>query len=253
MQARAIFEAAVEVSKDADVPVEPEVAIPLVSDKVEFDLLRERIDAVATGVFQETGTGTVPRGHDDRTAACRLACRWDRGKSRVLPFGTNDLTQTTFGLSRDDTAGLLKEYERRGIFETDPFVSIDIDGVGELVKLAAERDAKRGLGQARHLRRTRRRSSIGPFLRRCRSRLCFVFPLQGADCAPGCCTSGAEIERLGKGELLVFSHLQLKLTARRIGVRSQISIQSVFWGVTRTPPALRSFLLTRSSLNNAMP
>ena len=68
-------------------------------------------------------------------------------KSRVLLFGTNDLTQTTFGLSRDDTAGLLKEYERRGIFETDPFVSIDIDGVGELVKLAAERDAKRGLGQ----------------------------------------------------------------------------------------------------------
>ena len=63
----------------------------------------------------------------------------DHGKSRVLLFGTNDLTQTTFGLSRDDTAGLLKEYERRGIFETDPFVSIDIDGVGELVKLAAER------------------------------------------------------------------------------------------------------------------
>ena len=56
MQARAIFEAAVEVSKDADVPVEPEVMIPLVSDKVEFDLLRERIDAVATQVFQETGT-----------------------------------------------------------------------------------------------------------------------------------------------------------------------------------------------------
>ena len=59
--------------------------------------------------------------------------------AEFFSFGTNDLTQTTFGLSRDDTAGLLKEYARRGIFETDPFVSIDVDGVGELVKIATER------------------------------------------------------------------------------------------------------------------
>ena len=140
MQARAIFEAAVEVSKDADVPVEPEVMIPLVSDKVEFDLLRERIDAVATQVFQETGT-EVPYLVGTMIELPRAALRAGEIAERAefFSFGTNDLTQTTFGLSRDDTAGLLKEYERRGIFETDPFVSIDIDGVGELVKLAAER------------------------------------------------------------------------------------------------------------------
>ena len=140
MQARAIFEAAVEVSKDADAPVEPEVMIPLVSDKVEFDLLRERIDAVATQVFQETGT-EVPYLVGTMIELPRAALRAGEiaEGAEFFSFGTNDLTQTTFGLSRDDTAGLLKEYERRGIFETDPFVSIDIDGVGELVKLAAER------------------------------------------------------------------------------------------------------------------
>ncbi|MFT5486558.1 MAG: pyruvate,orthophosphate dikinase [Paracoccaceae bacterium] len=140
MQARAIFEAAIEVSKTADAPVEPEVMIPLVSDPKEFDMLRERIVAVAAEVFAETGSevpylvGTMielPR-------AALLAGEIAEG-AEFFSFGTNDLTQTTFGLSRDDTAGLLKEYARRGIFETDPFVSIDIDGVGELVKIAAER------------------------------------------------------------------------------------------------------------------
>ncbi len=140
MQARAIFEAAVEVSKDAGAPVEPEVMIPLVSDKVEFDLLRERIDGVATLVFQETGT-EVPYLVGTMIELPRAALRAGEiaEGAEFFSFGTNDLTQTTFGLSRDDTAGLLKEYERRGIFETDPFVSIDVDGVGELVKLAAER------------------------------------------------------------------------------------------------------------------
>ncbi|MGZ0247174.1 MAG: putative PEP-binding protein, partial [Alphaproteobacteria bacterium] len=140
MQARAIFEAAIEVSKTADAPVEPEVMIPLVSDRKEFDMLRERIDAIAAEVFEETGmmvpylVGTMielPR-------AALLAGDIAEG-AEFFSFGTNDLTQTTFGLSRDDTAGLLKEYARRGIFETDPFVSIDVDGVGELVKIATER------------------------------------------------------------------------------------------------------------------
>ena len=140
MQARAIFEAAVEVSEDAGAPVEPEIMIPLVSDKVEFDLLRERIDEVATQVFQETGT-EVPYLVGTMIELPRAALRAGEiaEGAEFFSFGTNDLTQTTFGLSRDDTAGLLKEYERRGIFETDPFVSIDVDGVGELVKLAAER------------------------------------------------------------------------------------------------------------------
>ena len=123
--------------------------IPLVSDKVEFDLLRERIDAVATQVFQETGT-EVPYlvGTMIELPRAALRAREIAEGAEFFSFGTNDLTQTTFGLSRDDTAGLLKEYERRGLVETDPFVSIDVEGVGELVKLAAERGAKRGLGSS---------------------------------------------------------------------------------------------------------
>ena len=140
MQARAIFEAAVEASKHADAPVEPEVMIPLVSDKMEFDFLRERIDAVAATVFEETGSevqylvGTMielPR------AALRAGDIAEGAE--FFSFGTNDLTQTTFGLSRDDTGSLLKEYQGRGIFEADPFVTIDVSGVGELVKIGADR------------------------------------------------------------------------------------------------------------------
>ena len=140
MQARAIFEAAVEISKESDAPVEPEVMIPLVSDKMEFDLLRERIDAVAAAVFEETGS-KVPYLVGTMIELPRAALRAGdiAAGAEFFSFGTNDLTQTTFGLSRDDTAGLLKEYARRGIFEIDPFVSIDIDGVGELVKIAVER------------------------------------------------------------------------------------------------------------------
>lgn len=140
MQARAIFEAAIEVSKTAAAPVEPEVMIPLVSDKMEFDILRERIDAIAAEVFEETGS-TVPYLVGTMIELPRAALRaGDIAKgAEFFSFGTNDLTQTTFGLSRDDTAGLLKEYARRGIFEVDPFVSIDVEGVGELVKIAAER------------------------------------------------------------------------------------------------------------------
>ena len=140
MQARAIFEAAVEISKESDAPVEPEVMIPLVSDKMEFDLLREHIDAVAAAVFEETGS-KVPYLVGTMIELPRAALRAGdiAAGAEFFSFGTNDLTQTTFGLSRDDTAGLLKEYARRGIFEIDPFVSIDIDGVGELVKIAVER------------------------------------------------------------------------------------------------------------------
>jgi len=140
MQARAIFEAAIEVSKTAAAPVEPEIMIPLVSDKMEFDLLRQRIDAVAAQVFEETGS-KVPYLVGTMIELPRAALRAGEiaEGAEFFSFGTNDLTQTTFGLSRDDTAGLLKEYARLGIFETDPFVSIDVEGVGELVKIGAER------------------------------------------------------------------------------------------------------------------
>ena len=140
MQARAIFEAAIEVSKTSDAPVEPEIMIPLVSDRKEFDLLRDRIVATASEVFTETGR-TVPYlvGTMIELPRAALMAGDIAEAAEFFSFGTNDLTQTTFGLSRDDTAGLLKEYAQRGIFETDPFVSLDIDGVGELIKIAAER------------------------------------------------------------------------------------------------------------------
>ena len=140
MQARAIFEAAIEVSKTSDAPVEPEIMIPLVSDRKEFDLLRDRIVATASEVFTETGS-TVPYlvGTMIELPRAALMAGDIAEAAEFFSFGTNDLTQTTFGLSRDDTAGLLKEYAQRGIFETDPFVSLDIDGVGELIKIAAER------------------------------------------------------------------------------------------------------------------
>ena len=110
------------------------------SDKIEFDLLRERIDAVPKTVFQETRS-EVPYLVGTMIELPRAALRAGEiaEGAEFFSFGTNDLTQTTFGLSRDDTAGLLKEYERRGIFGIDPFVSIDVDGVGELLKLGIDR------------------------------------------------------------------------------------------------------------------
>ncbi|MDA0785141.1 MAG: pyruvate, phosphate dikinase [Proteobacteria bacterium] len=140
MQARAIFEAAVIVAKESDETVLPEIMIPLAATRKEIDILKASIDQVAEAVFGETGTrvdyqvGTMielPR------AALRAG---DIAQSaEFFSFGTNDLTQTTFGISRDDASSFLTDYERQGIIDVDPFVSIDIDGVGELVSIAVER------------------------------------------------------------------------------------------------------------------
>ncbi len=143
MQARAIFEAAVEASKGGGKAVEPEVMIPLVATKVEIDFLKRRVDAVAAAVAKETGkklkylVGTMielPR------AALRAAEIAEHAE--FFSFGTNDLTQTTLGISRDDSALFMDDYLKAGIFERDPFVSIDQSGVGELVRTAVERGRK---------------------------------------------------------------------------------------------------------------
>ncbi|MER2535027.1 MAG: pyruvate, phosphate dikinase [Rhizobiaceae bacterium] len=140
MQARAIFEAAVEAGKRTGSPVVPEVMVPLVGLKKELDFVKARIDAVAAEVAKETGvaidylTGTMielPR------AAIRANVIAE--SAEFFSFGTNDLTQTTFGISRDDASSFLETYRQKGIVEQDPFVSLDRDGVGELVKLAAEK------------------------------------------------------------------------------------------------------------------
>ncbi|HHZ09415.1 MAG TPA: pyruvate, phosphate dikinase [Rhizobiales bacterium] len=138
MQARAIFEAAVEAGRRTGSLIVPEVMVPLVGLKKELDFVKARIDEVARAVTAETGVvidylvGTMielPR------AAIRAHVIAETAE--FFSFGTNDLTQTTFGISRDDAAAFLETYRQKGVIEQDPFVSLDIDGVGELVRLAA--------------------------------------------------------------------------------------------------------------------
>jgi pyruvate, orthophosphate dikinase len=142
-QARAIFEAAINAGRKTGKPVVPEVMIPLVAYRAEFDLLRDIIVKTANAVRQETAAelafqvGTMielPR------AALRAAeiAEGEAG-AEFFSFGTNDLTQTCLGLSRDDAAPILANYAERAIFEVDPFVSIDREGVGELVAIGTER------------------------------------------------------------------------------------------------------------------
>jgi pyruvate,orthophosphate dikinase len=137
MQARAIFEAALD-AVEAGVKVEPEVMIPLVGAKKELDDQAAVVRRVAAEVFAERGkkvrylVGTmieVPRG---ALTAHEIALT-----AEFFSFGTNDLTQTTFGLSRDDTGPVLNAYLEKDIYAVDPFVSIDRDGVGALMKIAA--------------------------------------------------------------------------------------------------------------------
>ncbi|MER9019294.1 pyruvate, phosphate dikinase [Mesorhizobium sp. M0898] len=140
MQARAIFEAAIEAGRKAGALVVPEIMVPLVGLAKELDFVKAHIDAVAKSVMEETGvridylTGTMielPR------AAIRAQIIAEAAE--FFSFGTNDLTQTTFGISRDDAASFLETYRQKGIIEQDPFVSLDIEGVGELVRMAAEK------------------------------------------------------------------------------------------------------------------
>jgi pyruvate,orthophosphate dikinase len=140
MQARAIFEAAVEAGKLTGSPVVPEVMVPLVGLKEELDYVKARIEQVAKEVIAEASVeidylvGTM-------IELPRAALRADSiaESAEFFSFGTNDLTQTTFGISRDDAASFLETYRQKGLIEKDPFVSIDVDGVGELVRIAAEK------------------------------------------------------------------------------------------------------------------
>ena len=142
MQARAIFEAAAEVAKEGKAPV-PEVMIPLAATAREIKILKTIIDGVADEVQKEQSQkldyliGTMIELPRAALTADDIA-----EEAEFFSFGTNDLTQTTFGLSRDDAGSFLQDYTDKGIIEIDPFVSIDEQGVGELVKLAAERGRK---------------------------------------------------------------------------------------------------------------
>ncbi len=133
MQARAIFEAAAEVRAITGEAVVPEIMIPLVSANREVELIKARIEAVATeGVAYKLGVMVeTPR------AALRAGDLAE--SSAFLSFGTNDLTQMTYGLSRDDAGRFMREYVQQGVYPEDPFLSLDVEGVGELLLIAAQR------------------------------------------------------------------------------------------------------------------
>ncbi|WP_186397994.1 pyruvate, phosphate dikinase [Stappia sp. P2PMeth1] len=140
MQARAIFEGAVAAGKTTGAPVTPEIMVPLVGVKAELDLVRARIDAMAKAVAQETGV-TVDYQVGTMIELPRACLRAGEiaETAEFFSFGTNDLTQTAFGISRDDAASFLGIYQRMGIVERDPFVSLDQEGVGELIRIGADR------------------------------------------------------------------------------------------------------------------
>lgn len=143
MQARAIFEAAVDVAEKSGAAPIPEVMIPLVATRRELELMKAVVDKAAQAVFADKGrtieylVGTMielPR------AALRAGEIAEVGE--FFSFGTNDLTQTTLGVSRDDASRFLGAYVEQGIYAKDPFVSIDVEGVGELIEIATERGRK---------------------------------------------------------------------------------------------------------------
>ncbi|MGL4811131.1 MAG: putative PEP-binding protein, partial [Beijerinckiaceae bacterium] len=143
MQARAIFEAAIKSAQETGAAVVPEIMVPLVMTKPEFDSIKARIDAMGADVMKETGmtiayqVGTMielPR-------ACVMAGEIAQ-TAEFFSFGTNDLTQTTLGISRDDAASFLGPYTAKGILPADPFVTIDQEGVGALMRMGVERGRK---------------------------------------------------------------------------------------------------------------
>jgi pyruvate,orthophosphate dikinase len=143
MQARAIFEAAVEAGKRTGKPVVPEVMVPLIATKTELDLVKARIDAMAEAVALETETRVKYQvGTMIELPRASLRAGDIAESAEFFSFGTNDLTQTTYGISRDDAASFLGFYVSRGIIPLDPFVSIDREGVGELMRIGVERGRK---------------------------------------------------------------------------------------------------------------
>jgi pyruvate,orthophosphate dikinase len=140
MQARAIFEGAIAVARESGLAPIPEIEIPLVGIRKELEITRAQVERVARAVFAETGTtieytiGTMIELPRAALTAASIA-----EVSDFFSFGTNDLTQTTFGLSRDDAGKFLPNYVEQGILPKDPFVSLDVEGVGALMRLCVER------------------------------------------------------------------------------------------------------------------
>ena len=143
MQVRAVFEAACDVATRADAPA-VEIMHPLVGKGEEMKYLRELTDRVAKAVTSEKAREIAYQvGVMIELPRAALRAGDLAETAEFFSFGTNDLTQTTFGISRDDSGRFLDAYIQKGVFERDPFVSIDVDGVGELIRLAVERGRAR--------------------------------------------------------------------------------------------------------------
>ena len=131
------------ISKRTGKPVIPEVMVPLIATKAEFDMIKGRVEATAHSVMKDQSAklsyqvGTMIELPRAALLAGEIA-----HSAEFFSFGTNDLTQTTYGISRDDAGGFLGTYISRGIFAVDPFISLDRDGVGELVKIGVARGRK---------------------------------------------------------------------------------------------------------------
>ena len=139
MQARAIFEATVEASREGE-PVVPEIMIPLVSAMREVELVKKSVDAIAAAVRTETGHDFTYRlGVMVETPRAALRAHEIAQHVSFLSFGTNDLTQMTYGLSRDDAGRFMSAYVQQGVYPEDPFHVLDVDGVGELLEIGAQR------------------------------------------------------------------------------------------------------------------
>ena len=139
MQTRAILEAALECEADG-IKVLPEIEVPLTGSKKELDIVKNIIDTTAEKIFAEKGK-KIKYEVGSMIELPRAALKADElaQSAEFFGFGTNDLTQTTLGMSRDDTGAILDEYRARGVYVADPFASIDVEGVGVLVKMACEK------------------------------------------------------------------------------------------------------------------
>ncbi len=198
MQARAVFEAAAEVQKEG-IKVRPEIMIPLVGFKKELDLQIEVVHQAAREVQAEKKVklnymvGTmieIPRG---ALTADEIA-----QSAEFFSFGTNDLTQTGLGMSRDDSGSFLPQYQELEIVKKNPFATIDATGVGQLVRDRGHEGPRRASqSEARDLRRARRRSGVDPFLREGRTRLRQLLAVPRARGAPGGGAGGAAESRSG--------------------------------------------------------
>ena len=140
MQTRALFEAALEAARKTGIAVHPEIMVPLVSIREELEFVKARIDDTAKAVMAEQGqTIAYKIGTMIELPRAALQARKIAELAEFFSFGTNDLTQTTYGISRDDAARYLSDYQRAGVVAQDPFISIDVDGVGELMEISVER------------------------------------------------------------------------------------------------------------------